>query len=64
MKVFVVYDGTDRAYPIVGIFSSLALAKAASMQQIGWVPRVCGIYEEELDGVTFDPVFHEMPENE
>lgn len=62
MKVFILYDDSERAYPIMGIFSTLKLAEEAAWEDgRGPGPSVC-VYEELLDdaGKTVEPVYHEI----
>ena len=71
MRVFVLYDPSDRAYPMMGIYSTLEKAFAAGQGRDGSgeqpTPGLC-VYEEELDQVyddlknpPFEPVYHELP---
>lgn len=58
MKVFILYDDTDRAYPIMGVYSTFENAVEAAEGH----PDLC-IYEEELDTVS-EPTYHAIPPEE
>lgn len=62
MKIFILYDEYDRAYPIIGLFPTLEAArKAAPDERSGEVPPGVCIYEETLhpEGALIEPVRHE-----
>ena len=67
MRVFVLYDPSDRAYPMIGLYSTLKKAFAAAWDDGPPEPGLC-VYEEEMDQVyddpknpPFEPVYHEVP---
>ena len=69
MRVFVLYDPSDRAYTMLGIYSTLEKAFAAAWDDPKDPPAsdIC-VYEEELDLVyddpkhpPFEPVYHKIP---
>jgi len=62
MKVFILFDENDHAYPILGVYSTLEKAKAAVREPS---PHLC-VYEEALDevGETIEPVYHKISPKE
>lgn len=66
MRIFVLYDPSNRAYPMLGLYTTLEKAFAAGQEE-PMTPGVC-VYEEETDLVyddpknpPFEPVYHELP---
>lgn len=67
MKIFVLFDPDDRAYPILGLYTTLEKAFDGAYED-GKPPTGLCVYEEETDlvytdpkNLPFEPVFHEIP---
>jgi hypothetical protein len=67
LRIFVLYDPSDRAYPMLGLYTTLEKAFAAALEDGEPPPGVC-VYEEETDQVyddpknpPFEPVYHDIP---
>lgn len=71
MRIFVLFDPSDRAYPMLGLYTTLERAFAAAWDDgPPTTPGLC-VYEEETDQVyddpkrpPFEPVYHDIPKEE